>query len=112
MKTYTMNFDNLTDVLKDFVTSSFRPGIANMNPKPDDIILLTSKEKDSDFAVGLIGRIVETDIDPIYPDSPGPTHSVEWLSHPKQIDSDFDCVQGGYISVDDRAHIFAQLAVS
>ena len=112
MKTYTMNYDNPTAVLKDFLTSTFRPGIVNMNPKIDDIVLLTSKEPENDFAVGMIGRIVETDIDPIYPDTVGPTHSVEWLSHPKQIDSDFDCVQGGYISIDDRAHILAQLAVS
>ena len=115
MKTYTMNYDNPTNVLKDYLWSVFRPGLANMSPEIGDVVLLTSKE--DGFAVGMIGTIIERKvkapdtqadqhIDPV-----GPTYEMEWKNPPVEIDSDYSCVQSGYITIDDRADILSQLLI-
>ena len=108
MKTFTMNYDNPTNVLKDYLWSVFRPGLANMKPEIGDVVLLTSKE--DGFAVGMIGTIMDTEADE-HVDTVGPTYEMVWKNPPVEIDSDYSCVQSGYITIDDRADILSQLLI-
>lgn len=113
MKTFTMNYENPTSVMKDYLWGVFRPGGANMKPEVGDVVLLTSKE--DGFAVGMIGTIMD-DITDIVEDNhagdPGRTYEVEWKNAPVEIGSDFSCVQSGYISIEDRAQILSQLLIN
>jgi hypothetical protein len=107
MKTYTMNYSTPTAVLKDFIWGTYRPTHGTGKPTVGDVILLTAKE--TDFAVGMVGVIKETDVDHERKTREGPVHLVVWKSGPKEIEGTFTCVQGGHISIQDRAHILAQL---
>ena len=129
MKTHTMNYNDPTSVMKDFHWNVFRPGLVNMKVAVGDAVLLTAKEAVSSryqddvvYAVAMIGTVKEAYIEEGNVSSDcnipahafaneGPTHLVEWKDGPLEIDSDFSCVQGGYIAVDDRAEILSQLAL-
>ena len=56
-----MNYKETSSVFKDWLWGVFRPGLANMKPEIGDVILLTSKE--DGFAVGMIGTIMDTEVD-------------------------------------------------
>ena len=111
MKTYTMNYANPTSVLKDYLWEVFRPGDANMKPEIGDAVLLTAKE--DGFAIGMIGTILDdvSDVETLHAGAFGPTYEMEWKNAPVEIDSNFSCVQSGYISIEDRAEILSQLLV-
>jgi len=117
----TMNYERPVEVMKDFLRNVFRPGIAKMNCDIGDKVLLTGREYDENgeaFAVGMIGVIKsekylierttgrpagKTDM------NVGACYDVEWKDGPIEIDPDYTCVQSGFISLDDRAEILAQL---
>ena len=109
MKTYTMNYDDPTSVMQDFHWGIFRPGRANMKPDVGDMILLTSKR--NNYAVAMVGTVTEINISDTHGSS-GPTHTVDWKNGPMEIDPNYDCVQSGYISIDDRADILAQMVIA
>ena len=112
MKTYTMNYLNPTSVMKDYLWNVFRPGDANMKPEIGDAVLLTAKE--DGFAIGIIGTILDDitdDYDVPHTGAFGPTYEMKWKNAPVEIDSNFSCVQSGYISIEDRAEILSQLLI-
>ena len=107
MKTYTMNYENPVSVMKDFLWGVYRPTAGTGNPQEGDVILLTSKE--DNFAVGMVGRVTEVDIDFDKYDIDVPVYAVDWNNGPVEIEPTFTCVQGGHITLQDRAHVLAQL---
>jgi len=118
MKTFTMNYKKTSSVLKDYLWGVFRPGGANMKPETGDVVLLTAKE--DGFAVGMIGTIMDDITDIVSnPNAPehkhagdvGSTYEVEWKNAPVEIDSNYSCVQSGYITTEDRAEILSQLLI-
>jgi len=104
----TMNYVNPSEVMKDFLRNQFRPGIVKMTCEIGDKVLLTGRDVcpiEGAFAVGMVG--VVTDI--LEPVNGRAFYEVDWKMGPLEIDPDYTCVQGGYISLDDRAEILAQL---
>ena len=125
-KLKTMNYESLRgrtgcqDVLRDHLRGTFRPGKTTQTYSVGDVILLTGRLTDDDgpqgtWAVGTVGVITSIEENAKQADrsdinlATGQRISVEWKTDVVEIRSDYTCVQGGFISLADRAEIFAQL---
>jgi hypothetical protein len=121
-----MGYKDAGWVMQDYLKGYFRPGNAKMNLEPGDTVLLVGKSIDAeildhgtpaggDLAVGMFGKVVNTKrmVKMNSAREPGvtevPIYDMEWKSFPKLIDPNYTCVQSGFISLDDRAEILAQL---
>jgi len=105
MKVYTMNYKDPTNLMRGFFGRWFKPGTVNMAPKPGDVIVNTAKRED--FAMGMMGTVIEED-----KSANTPTYVMEWAEYPKKISSEFTCIQGGFITDDDKVQVIAEISMT
>ena len=118
----TMSYTQLAEVMKDYFRGTFRPGIVKQRCAIGDKVLLVSQEEmafGGVMAVAMVGTVISEGYENTRPmlggvlegevPTNGVMYDVEWKSFPVEIDPNYTCVQGGYISLDDRAEILAQL---
>ena len=107
----TINYKDPLSVFRGFYGGILSTN-TNINPEVGEIIINTAKQ--GDFAIGMVGRYlgpgdIELGREVFGPDCSDNILRVAWKTFPRKIPANFEVVQGGYILLDDRAEVVANI---
>ena len=123
-KLKTMSYKDMGWVYQDYLEGYFRPGIVKMNVEAGDRILLVGRTENgsvldlelngigADYAIGMVGVATGDSRVVSLPQGDVTVYEVDWIAPPVKVDPTYRAVQGGYIKLEDRADLLAQIACS